>query len=91
MLLLADYTERLVADPAVAFADSCAHDESGFMASLWHERQAFGDLLLDARPGRSAAFEFFASLESTHARLRARAKRTYHAARTELARIQRRA
>ncbi|MFC7399919.1 GNAT family N-acetyltransferase [Chelatococcus sp. GCM10030263] len=52
VLLVEDYTNDLVADPAIALLDSCSHDDSGFMASLWKERQAIVEVLISAKPGR---------------------------------------
>ena len=43
MLLLEDYTASLLADERIAFVDSCAQDDSGFMA-VWTERQPVADL-----------------------------------------------
>jgi len=80
MLLLEDYTASLLADERVAFVDSCAQDDSGFMA-VWSERQPVADLWLDARRGGSLAFRSLSALQKSYRELRATAKSAYHAAR----------
>jgi CelD/BcsL family acetyltransferase involved in cellulose biosynthesis len=80
MLLLEDYTASLLADEGIAFVDSCAQDDSGFMA-VWTERQPVADLWLDARRGGSLAFRSLSSLQKSYRDLRATAKSAYHAAR----------
>jgi CelD/BcsL family acetyltransferase involved in cellulose biosynthesis len=80
MLLLEDYTTSLLADERIAFVDSCAQDDSGFMA-VWTERQAVADLWFDARRGGSLAFRSLSALQKSYRDLRATAKSAYHAAR----------
>ena len=80
MLLLEDYTASLLADERIAFVDSCAQDDSGFMA-VWTERQPVADLWLDARRGGSLAFRSLSALQRSYRELRATAKSAYHAAR----------
>jgi CelD/BcsL family acetyltransferase involved in cellulose biosynthesis len=79
MLLLEDYTTSLLADERIAFVDSCAQDDSGFMAVS--ERQPVADLWLDARRGGSLAFRSLSALQRSYRELRATAKSAYHAAR----------
>ena len=55
MLLLEDYTDAFLADPSIANVDSCAYDETSFMAA-WRERQAMADVWIDARRGGSLEF-----------------------------------
>jgi len=76
MLLLEDYTAALLADERVAFADSCSHDDSGFM-SAWTERQSVTDLWIDARRGNSLEFRFLGNLQKIYRDLRAIAKSAY--------------
>lgn len=76
MLLWEDYTAALLADPGIAVADSCAYDESSFMAA-WSGREAMIELWLDARRGGSAAFVYMSRLQKAYLRLRARAKAIY--------------
>ncbi len=56
ILLLEDLTTRLLADPDIAFADSCTDAEDGYVAGLWQERQAVADVIFDARRGGSLSF-----------------------------------
>jgi CelD/BcsL family acetyltransferase involved in cellulose biosynthesis len=77
MLLLEDYTAAFLADPNVAQVDSCAHDESGFMASAWAERQAIADLWIDVRRGGSLSFLILSSLQKHCRDLRESAKHVY--------------
>jgi CelD/BcsL family acetyltransferase involved in cellulose biosynthesis len=81
MLLLEDYTTSFLADPGIAYVDSCAHDDKGFMA-VWRERRAVADLWFDARRGGSLAFRTLSTLQRTYRDLRASAKAAYLAART---------
>ncbi len=76
MLLLEDYTAAFLADASIAVVDSCAQDENGFM-SVWTERQAVGDVWIDARRGGSRAFGVLSRLQKTYRRLRAIAKKHY--------------
>ena len=80
MLLLEDYTAAFLADAGIASVDSCAYDESGFMAA-WTERQTVGDIWIDARPGASRAFAVLAGLQKGYRRARATAKASYLAMR----------
>jgi len=76
MLLLEDYTAAFLADPRIATVDSCAYDESSFMAG-WDGRAAMTELWFDARRGGSAAFAHVSRLQSLYLRLRARLKAAY--------------
>ena len=87
MLLLEDYTAAFLADPNVAQVDSCAHDENGFMASAWAERQAIADLWIDVRRGGSLSFLILSSLQKRYHDLREAAK---HACSTLKRRVARR-
>ena len=80
MLLLEDYTTSFLEDDSIAFVDSCAQNDSGFMA-VWTERQPVADLWLDARRGGSLAFRSLSALQRSYRELRATAKTAYHAAR----------
>jgi hypothetical protein len=80
MLLLEDYTATFLADPGIAYVDSCALDDSSYMA-VWSERQASGNLWLDARRGGSLAFRSLSALQKSYRELRAAAKTAYLAAR----------
>jgi CelD/BcsL family acetyltransferase involved in cellulose biosynthesis len=77
MLLLEDYTAAFLADDTIGCVDSCAFDESGYMAA-WTERAAIARLWFDARPGRSPVFVLLSRLQAFHLALRRRAKAIYH-------------
>lgn len=76
MLLFEDYSKALLADSHVAFADSCAYDDSGYMAA-WTERKLIIDFWLDARRGASARFSTIARLQKAYLPLRETAKKVY--------------
>jgi len=78
MLLLEDYTNAFLADPGITHVDSCAHDDSSFMAS-WSERQPMAELWIDARRGGSATFAHLSRLQDIYLRLRAQLKAAYRA------------
>jgi CelD/BcsL family acetyltransferase involved in cellulose biosynthesis len=80
MLLLEDYTAAFLVDAGIAFVDSCAYDDTGFM-SAWSERQSVADLWLDARRGGSFAFRLWSNLQRNYRDLRGFAKDAYHARR----------
>ena len=73
ILLLEDYTSTFLADPEVDFVDSCAFDETSFMAS-WTERQEIANLWIDARRGGSPGFEVLCGLQASFLRARGEAK-----------------
>lgn len=76
MLLLEDYTAAFLADAGIAFVDSCAFDDSGFMAA-WSERQPIAHLWIDARRGGSLIFAILTRLHKGFSALRAHAKEVY--------------
>ena len=77
MLLLEDYTKAFLADDSIARVDSCAFDESGFMAA-WSERQEIAQVWIDARPRRLAALcRALPRAERRFSSLRAVAKQRY--------------
>ncbi len=76
MLLLEDYSKAFLADPDIAFVDSCAFDDSGYMAA-WTERMLVIDLWIDARRGGSTAFSAIAGLQKTYLPLRESVKHVY--------------
>lgn len=76
MLLLEDYTKAFLADNGIAYVDSCAYDESGFM-SAWSERQAIAHTWINARRGNSLGFRAFCRLQKTFVTLRAAVKQRY--------------
>lgn len=76
MLLLEDYTTALLADKSVAYVDSCAHDDSGFM-SVWTDRQSVADLWIDARRGGSITFRILSRAQKHFRELRAVVKDAY--------------
>lgn len=78
MLLLEDYSAAFLADDGIAYVDSCAFDDTSFMAA-WSERQAIAHLWIDARRGGSVSFTVLARLQKTFLSLRARAKTIYRA------------
>ncbi len=76
MLLLEDYTASFLADPSIARVNSCAYDESSFMAT-WRERQAIATVWFDARPGGSSVFNLLTRLQRAFLRARGAAKAAY--------------
>ena len=76
MLLLEDYTKAFLADDGIASVDSCAHDESGFMAA-WSERQAIAQVWIDAQRGNALGFRLLCRLQKAFLSLRAAAKEGY--------------
>lgn len=76
MLLLEDYTAALLADDGIAYVDSCAFDDSGYMAA-WTERAAIAHLWFDARRGGSPVFAMLSRLQMAYLVLRTHAKAIY--------------
>ena len=76
MLLFEDYSRVFLADPEIAFTDSCAYDDTSYMAA-WRERKLVIDLWFDARGGASAKFSTLARLQKAYLPLRETAKRAY--------------
>jgi CelD/BcsL family acetyltransferase involved in cellulose biosynthesis len=76
MLLLEDYTATFLADDSIARVDSCAYDESSFMAA-WRERQAICTLWFDVTSGGAPAFAILTRLQSAYMRARSAAKAAY--------------
>jgi hypothetical protein len=85
MLLFEDYSKAFLADPSIAFADSCAYDDSGYMAA-WTERKRVIDLWIDARCGGSGMFSAIAHLQKAYLPFRERAKKAYLASAAMLTR-----
>lgn len=75
-LLFADYTAAFLQDAAVATVDSCAEDDSGYMAA-WTGRKRVGDIRITAGRGPSPAFRIVAAFEAAYRAVRALAKRSY--------------
>ena len=73
ILLLEDYTGAFLSDESVDFVDSCAFDETSFMAS-WTERQDLADLWIDARRGGSPGFGLLCGLQASFLHARGKAK-----------------
>jgi CelD/BcsL family acetyltransferase involved in cellulose biosynthesis len=73
VLLFEDYTRTLLADPGVALVDSCAFDDTGYMAA-WSDRQEVVDLWIDAQRGGSAAYAAAVCLQKVYLPLRETAK-----------------
>jgi CelD/BcsL family acetyltransferase involved in cellulose biosynthesis len=76
MLLLEDYTAAFLADDSIAYVDSCAYDETSFMAA-WSERQAIASLWFDVRPGTPLSFTLAFRIQKIYAVFRAAAKRMH--------------
>jgi CelD/BcsL family acetyltransferase involved in cellulose biosynthesis len=76
MLLLEDYTAAFLADESIAYVDSCAYDETSFMAA-WSERQAIANLWFDVRPGKPLPFSIAVRIQKIYAAFRAAAKRAH--------------
>jgi CelD/BcsL family acetyltransferase involved in cellulose biosynthesis len=62
--LLLDVTQRLLDDPAVMRADSCATPNHPLIDHVWRERLVLGDRLLCTGPEHAAAFTLACGLES---------------------------
>lgn len=73
MLLLEDYTRAFLADKGIAFVDSCAYDDSGFMAA-WSERYTIAQVWIHAGRGGSMGFLLLCRLQKAASALRAVAK-----------------
>jgi hypothetical protein len=73
MLLFEDYTAALLADPTIAYADSCAYDDCSFMA--WTETQSIADLWFDVRAGGSLRTEVLGRAQTVYRALRELAKK----------------
>jgi hypothetical protein len=76
MLLFEDYSQALLADPTIAFVDSCAFDDSGYMAA-WTGRELVIDLWIDPRRGGSAVFSTITGLQRAYLPLRETVKQLY--------------
>lgn len=76
MLLFEDYTAAFLADDRIGYVDSCAFDDSGYMAA-WRERQAIAHLWFDARRGGSLGFDALARIHKGILRLRTHTKAIY--------------
>jgi CelD/BcsL family acetyltransferase involved in cellulose biosynthesis len=76
MLLLEDYTAAFLADESIAYVDSCAHDDTSFMAA-WSEREAIATVWLDCRAGASVTFTMLSRLQKAYLALRKTAKHLY--------------
>ncbi len=76
MLLFEDYTAAFLADGRIGHVDSCAFDDSGYMAA-WRERQAIAHLWFDARRGGSLGFDAVARIQKGFLWLRAHTKALY--------------
>jgi hypothetical protein len=73
VLLFEDCTKALLADAGVALVDSCAYDDTGYMAA-WSGRQEVIDLWIDAQRGGSAAYAAAVCLQKVYLPLRETAK-----------------
>lgn len=76
VLLFEDYTAAFLADGRVAQVDSCALDDSGYMAT-WTERAEIAQLWFNVRPGRSPGFALLGGIQAFYLSLRKRAKAIY--------------
>ncbi len=76
ILLLENYTKALLADPTIAFVDSCTFSEDSFM-SVWRERETLTHLWIDARRGGSLSFFTCARMQAIALRARGHLKRFY--------------
>ncbi|WP_332692887.1 GNAT family N-acetyltransferase [Bosea sp. (in: a-proteobacteria)] len=90
VLLLEHTTTRLLADPAVAFTDSCNHRDLGQQAERWPERHEVRDLLIDAGPDRPLRLLLLWGREKAFRGGKEAARRIYHRLRRELDNARRR-
>jgi CelD/BcsL family acetyltransferase involved in cellulose biosynthesis len=81
MLLFEDYTKAFLESGEIASVDSCAYDETSFMAG-WQERQAVADLMICAKRGRSPGMACAASVNRHYGAAREAAKQTLQRARS---------
>ena len=88
MLLFEDYTKAFLSDSHTASVDSCAYDETSFMAG-WSERQSVADFMFDARRGASTFVCMAAKINSAYLAARDATKRIWHRGRAEIAPMQR--
>ena len=86
-LLLEDTTMRLLAEPAIAFTDSCNHRDIGHQAERWPERHEVRDLLIDAGPDRPLRLLLLSGREKAIRSGRETARQLYHRLRPELDRL----
>jgi hypothetical protein len=76
VLLFEDCSKAFLGDPSVAFTDSCAFDDTGYMGA-WTERKLIIDFWFDVRRGGSAKFTAVAGLQKAYLPLRETAKQAY--------------
>jgi CelD/BcsL family acetyltransferase involved in cellulose biosynthesis len=81
MLLFEDYTKAFLESDDIACVDSCAYDETGFMAS-WRERQAVADFMICAKRGVSPGLAHAAFANRQYRALRESAKQVRQSVRT---------
>ena len=75
-LLFVDYTTDFLEDEGIDMVDSCAEDDSGYMAT-WTGRKRVCDLRITAACGVSPAFRLTCAVELAFRAVRRRAKRHY--------------
>jgi len=73
-LLIMDMTDRLLADPGVAFVDSCAVPNHPMIDHMWRERLRMADVMLAVAPDGPLAYSGLLHRERMRLSLRARAK-----------------
>jgi hypothetical protein len=66
ILLIEDYSAKLLSDGSIDFTDSCAYGESGFMAEIWMERQDVVDVVFHAGGMRPPTTRLVAAGEGLH-------------------------
>ncbi|HVX99201.1 MAG TPA: GNAT family N-acetyltransferase [Pseudorhodoplanes sp.] len=71
-------TRTLLADRAIARADSCTPPGQGMIDHLWRERINVSDRLFALAPGRTLAFQFHRLREKTRRAVRSAAKSALH-------------
>jgi CelD/BcsL family acetyltransferase involved in cellulose biosynthesis len=74
-----DLTKALLADPSVAFADSCATPDHPMIDHLWRERLEMGDWLIALEP--DVTFALLCRLEAGRSHILALARRLHDRAR----------
>lgn len=73
MLLFEDYTNTLLADRSIAFADSCSFDDNSFM-SAWQQRQPVAEIWINSRRGPSLTFFVLSRAQMAYRQVRTSAK-----------------
>ncbi|HHN73092.1 MAG TPA: GNAT family N-acetyltransferase [Thermopetrobacter sp.] len=89
VLLTLHATRDILADEAVAFADSCAAPNHPMIDHIWPQRRTMADILVQLPEVSPARAEAIFRLEAARRRLRAALKAAWHGARRHLRGVRR--